>query len=64
MFDIVQILQPLFIVKIVAIIFVIMVLIFTIITAKEVLDIDDTIHLGLPSNIVKAIAYLNIIIVF
>lgn len=64
MFDfILQILDPLFLIKIVAIIFLVMILIFVIVVSKQVTEMNEDINAGASSRIVQLISFFNIFLV-
>ena len=64
MFDfILQILDPLFLIKIVAIIFLVMLLIFVIVVSKQVTEMNEDINAGASSRIVQLISFFNIFLV-
>jgi len=60
---ILQILDPLFLIKIVAIIFLVMILIFVIVVSKQVTEMNEDINAGASSRIVQLISFFNIFLV-
>lgn len=61
---ILNILQPLLLIKLVVIIITLMVLIFVLIVAKQTRDMDDTIILGPSGKLVKLISYVALALSF
>lgn len=64
MLDIIlQILQPLFLIKIVSIIFLLMILIFVVVVLRQVSEMNEDLNAGTSSRVIELTSVLNIILV-